>query len=66
MTEVYNTPLMDLVYQAATVHRMYNDPAMVRFQFVRGRATVPARADGGRARARCRAPPPWLARPIPP
>lgn len=28
--EVYNTPLMDLVYKAATVHRMYNDPAMVR------------------------------------
>ena len=27
---VYNTPLLDLVYNAATVHRMYNDPAMVR------------------------------------
>ena len=26
---VYNTPLLDLVYKAATVHRMYNDPQMV-------------------------------------
>lgn len=26
---MYNTPLMDLVYSAATVHRMYNDPTMV-------------------------------------
>lgn len=30
VTDVYNTPLMDLVYSAATVHRMYNDPTMVR------------------------------------
>lgn len=27
---VYNTPLLDLVYKAASVHRMYNDPQMVR------------------------------------
>ena len=26
---VYNTPLLDLVYRAASVHRMYNDPQMV-------------------------------------
>ena len=26
---VYNTPLLDLVYTAASVHRMYNDPQMV-------------------------------------
>jgi hypothetical protein len=30
VTDVYSTPLMDLVYSAATVHRMYNDPTMVR------------------------------------
>jgi hypothetical protein len=29
VTDVYATPLMDLVYSAATVHRMYNDPTMV-------------------------------------
>lgn len=29
VAEVYNTPLLDLVYQAASVHRMYNDPSMV-------------------------------------
>lgn len=29
VTEVYDTPLLDLVYKAATVHRMYNDPSMV-------------------------------------
>ncbi len=28
--DVYNTPLLDLVYHAASVHRMYNDPQMVR------------------------------------
>lgn len=27
---VYNTPLLDLVYKAASVHRMYNDPQMVQ------------------------------------
>ena len=27
---VYNIPLLDLVYKAASVHRMYNDPQMVR------------------------------------
>jgi hypothetical protein len=27
---VYNTPLLDLVFKAASVHRMYNDPQMVR------------------------------------
>ena len=26
---MYNTPLLDLVYSAATVHRMHNDPSMV-------------------------------------
>lgn len=30
VADVYNTPLLELVYQAASVHRMYNDPAMVR------------------------------------
>ncbi len=30
MTDVYNTPLLDLVFRAASVHRMYNDPQMVR------------------------------------
>lgn len=29
VADVYNTPLLDLVYTAASVHRMYNDPAMV-------------------------------------
>jgi biotin synthase len=28
--EVYGTPLLELVFHAAGVHRMYNDPAMVR------------------------------------
>lgn len=28
--EVYNTPLLDLVFHAAKVHRMYNDPQMVQ------------------------------------
>jgi biotin synthase len=32
---VYNTPLLDLVFKAASVHRMYNDPSMVQR---RGRA----------------------------
>lgn len=27
---MYNTPLLDLIHTAANVHRMYNDPAMVR------------------------------------
>lgn len=30
VAEVYNTPLLELVYRAASVHRMYNDPSMVR------------------------------------
>ncbi|KAG2483647.1 hypothetical protein HYH03_017523 [Edaphochlamys debaryana] len=30
VAEVYNTPLLELVYNAATVHRMYNDPSMVQ------------------------------------
>lgn len=30
VAEVYHTPLLDLVYKAASVHRMYNDPQMVR------------------------------------
>lgn len=29
VTQVYDTPLLDLVFKAATVHRMYNDPQMV-------------------------------------
>jgi biotin synthase len=48
VTEVYNTPLMELVYHAATVHRMYNDPAMVRLPFADADA-----ADGARARPLC-------------
>ncbi|KAI7844847.1 hypothetical protein COHA_001501 [Chlorella ohadii] len=30
VADVYNTPLLELVFQAASVHRMYNDPAMVQ------------------------------------
>mmetsp|Transcript_34794 Transcript_34794/g.88137 ORF Transcript_34794/g.88137 Transcript_34794/m.88137 type:complete len:442 (-) Transcript_34794:417-1742(-) len=30
ITAVYETPLLDLVYHAAKVHRMYNDPQMVQ------------------------------------
>ncbi len=30
MAEVYQTPFIDLVHKAAVVHRMYNDPQMVR------------------------------------
>uniref|UniRef100_A0A383W910 biotin synthase n=1 Tax=Tetradesmus obliquus TaxID=3088 RepID=A0A383W910_TETOB len=30
VTDVYNLPLLDLVFKAASVHRMYNDPAMVQ------------------------------------
>ncbi|KXZ52173.1 hypothetical protein GPECTOR_10g802 [Gonium pectorale] len=30
VAEVYNTPLLDLVFHAASVHRMYNDPSMVQ------------------------------------
>jgi hypothetical protein len=33
ITEVFETPLLDLVYKAATVHRMYNDPSMVSFDY---------------------------------
>jgi hypothetical protein len=29
VTDIYNTPLLDLVFKAASVHRMYNDPQMV-------------------------------------
>ena len=29
VTQVYDTPLLELVFNAATVHRMYNDPRMV-------------------------------------
>ena len=29
VSQVYDTPLLDLVFKAATVHRMYNDPQMV-------------------------------------
>ena len=32
--EVYDTPLMELVFKAATVHRMYHDPRMARAQAV--------------------------------
>ncbi len=28
--EIYNTPLMDLLYQAATIHRQYHDPNTVQ------------------------------------
>jgi len=30
VSEVYNAPLLELIHNAATVHRMHNDPAMVR------------------------------------
>ena len=30
VSAIYKTPLLDLIYKAATVHRMYNDPQMVR------------------------------------
>lgn len=30
ITEIYNTPLMDLIYRAATVHRTYHDPNEVQ------------------------------------
>lgn len=30
MSEVFNTPLLDLVFNAATVHRQHNDPSMVQ------------------------------------
>lgn len=30
ITEIYNTPIMDLVYRAATVHRAYHDPNEVQ------------------------------------
>ena len=30
ISQVYNTPLLELIFRAATVHRMYNDPQMVR------------------------------------
>ncbi|KAK9827370.1 hypothetical protein WJX81_002511 [Elliptochloris bilobata] len=30
VAQVFNTPLLELVFHAATVHRMYNDPQMVQ------------------------------------
>eukprot|EP00882_Tetradesmus_deserticola_P022139 GHRQ01024027.1.p1 GENE.GHRQ01024027.1~~GHRQ01024027.1.p1 ORF type:complete len:327 (+),score=120.61 GHRQ01024027.1:140-1120(+) len=30
VTDVYSQPLLDLVFKAASVHRMYNDPSMVQ------------------------------------
>ncbi|EIE27585.1 biotin synthase [Coccomyxa subellipsoidea C-169] len=30
VNEVYSTPLLELVYKAASVHRLYNDPQMVQ------------------------------------
>lgn len=30
VSQVYDTPLLDLVFKAASVHRMYNDPQMVQ------------------------------------
>jgi hypothetical protein len=30
VADVYSTPLLDLLYNAASVHRMYNDPSMVQ------------------------------------
>ena len=30
ITDIYNTPIMDLVYRAATVHRAYHDPNEVQ------------------------------------
>ena len=31
VAEVFDAPFMDLIYNAAYVHRMHNDPSMVRF-----------------------------------
>jgi biotin synthase len=28
--EIYNKPMMDLLYEAATVHRKYHDPNVVQ------------------------------------
>ena len=30
VTEIYNTPLLELVFRAASVHRLHNNPQMVR------------------------------------
>lgn len=30
ITEIYNTPILDLIYQAATVHRQHHDPQEVQ------------------------------------
>ena len=30
VTEIYNSPILDLIYRAATVHREYNDPQEVQ------------------------------------
>jgi len=30
ITEIYNSPILDLIYKAATVHRHYNDPQEVQ------------------------------------
>src|ERR1700729_1495806 len=27
---IYNTPLLDLIYQAASIHRIYHDPSKVQ------------------------------------
>ena len=30
ITQIFNTPILDLIYQAATVHRQYHDPQEVQ------------------------------------
>jgi len=32
--EIYNKPLMDLLYEAATIHRQYHDPNTLRVSTV--------------------------------
>ena len=32
VSDVFNSPLLELVYKAASVHRMYNDPNMVGYR----------------------------------
>lgn len=45
ISDIFNAPLMELVYHAATVHRMHNDPTMVQ------RCTLLSIKTGGAARS---------------
>ena len=70
---MYNTSLLDLVFRAASVHRLYNDPSMVRrCSGSQGPATGPAvseplwpAAAAARAAALAARPPPHRPRPRP-